>query len=104
MPYPDSRDAILQEKLRFAEHIAPGSSSSVYESMCMKAVNQCIGRSIRHARDYASIILLDARYRSARVSSQFPEWIRRCIKYCHSIDAAALSQLAKFYSTRLPQA
>ncbi|CAN0380583.1 unnamed protein product, partial [Ectocarpus fasciculatus] len=79
MPYPDSRDAVLKEKLRFAEQAATGSGSVVYESMCMKAVNQCIGRAIRHAADFSSILLLDARYRSPRVASQLPAWIHRAM-------------------------
>jgi chromosome transmission fidelity protein 1 len=97
MPYPDSRDAILQEKLKYAEHALPGSSSSVYESMCMKAVNQCVGRSIRHAGDYASILLLDARYGAARVLTQFPEWIQKGIKQHKCLNNAVLSELTSFY-------
>ncbi|CAN0285152.1 unnamed protein product, partial [Ectocarpus sp. 8 AP-2014] len=34
-----------------------------YSSICMRAVNQSIGRSIRHAGDYASILLVDERYK-----------------------------------------
>ena len=97
MPYPDSRDAVLQEKLKFAEKSVPGSSSSVYESMCMKAVNQCIGRSIRHAQDYASIILLDSRYQSARVQNQFPEWIKHGMKCFAQVDENFLRRLDCFY-------
>ncbi|GLI65473.1 hypothetical protein VaNZ11_009010, partial [Volvox africanus] len=29
-----------------------------YEGLCIKAVNQCVGRVIRHARDYATIVLV----------------------------------------------
>lgn len=33
----------------------------------MRAVNQSIGRSIRHAGDYSSILLVDERYRDDQV-------------------------------------
>jgi chromosome transmission fidelity protein 1 len=31
------------------------------ENLCMKAVNQSIGRVIRHRGDYAAIVLVDCR-------------------------------------------
>lgn len=51
------------------------AGSEYYEDLCMKAVNQSIGRSIRHRGDYASIVLLDERYSQARVRSKLPGWI-----------------------------
>ena len=47
-----------------------------YSDLCMKAVNQSIGRSIRHVGDYASILLLDDRYCQDSIKSQLPSWIR----------------------------
>lgn len=62
MPFADSRDPILREKLSQADKINPNSSKRLYEAMCMKVVNQSIGRSIRHIGDYAAILLLDKRF------------------------------------------
>ena len=43
---------------------AAGASAGrdYYEDLCMKAVNQCVGRVIRHAGDWAAILLVDARW------------------------------------------
>ncbi|KAH8582584.1 DNA repair helicase family [Cryptosporidium sp. chipmunk genotype I] len=51
-----------------------------YENMyrkviCMKTVNQCIGRAIRHRSDYSSILLVDHRYNTAEVKQMLPRWI-----------------------------
>lgn len=46
-----------------------------YERLCMTAVNQCIGRAIRHRNDYAAIVLLDQRYARPATTAQLPAWI-----------------------------
>ena len=33
-----------------------------YENLCMKTLNQAIGRAIRHVQDYATIVLVDQRF------------------------------------------
>ena len=38
-----------------------------YEDLCLKAVNQCIGRVVRHRGDWAAIVLADMRW-AAEVS------------------------------------
>jgi chromosome transmission fidelity protein 1 len=40
------------------------AGQAYYQNLCMKAVNQCIGRAIRHVNDYAAIILIDQRFRA----------------------------------------
>jgi chromosome transmission fidelity protein 1 len=47
-----------------------------YENGCMRAVNQSIGRAIRHQNDYAAIVLLDRRFGIERIRTKLPGWIR----------------------------
>ena len=47
----------------------------------MRAVNQALGRVIRHKDDYGMIFLLDVRYElDRRVSYLLPEWSKKSIK------------------------
>jgi chromosome transmission fidelity protein 1 len=41
----------------------------------MKAVNQCVGRAIRHKGDFAAVVLLDQRYQRQHVVDRLPQWI-----------------------------
>ena len=65
LPFPNKNDPLLQEKLKYLKQLNSKDSDNFtteyYENMCMKAVNQSIGRSIRHQADYSAIILLDGK-------------------------------------------
>ncbi|KXL47785.1 hypothetical protein M433DRAFT_140653 [Acidomyces richmondensis BFW] len=47
------------------------------ENVCIRSVNQAIGRVIRHKDDWASIILMDSRYSQHRIQQKLPGWIRK---------------------------
>lgn len=86
MPYPDKKDVVLKERMAFA-NISQGNSTAgakLYESICMRQVNQSIGRSIRHRHDYASIILLDQRFQQQNIISQLPSWIAKRLACVHT--------------------
>lgn len=55
---------------------AKQASRDFYENACMRAVNQSIGRAIRHRGDYAAIVLVDRRFASERIRGKLPGWIR----------------------------
>jgi chromosome transmission fidelity protein 1 len=33
-----------------------------YDDLCFKAVNQCVGRVVRHKGDYAAVVMVDSRW------------------------------------------
>ncbi|XP_070612542.1 ATP-dependent DNA helicase DDX11 isoform X1 [Erythrolamprus reginae] len=81
MPYPNIKSPELQEKMAYLDKTMPKSAgqspgSLLIENLCMKAVNQSIGRAIRHQRDFASIVLLDHRYTRPGVLNKLPRWIK----------------------------
>lgn len=77
MPYPNKNSPELVQKMKYLdENLRRGSGSEYYENLCMKAVNQCIGRAVRHIADYAVMLLLDERYGQERIKQKLPEWIR----------------------------
>ncbi|ETN45463.1 uncharacterized protein HMPREF1541_09295 [Cyphellophora europaea CBS 101466] len=55
---------------------AKAAGRDFYENACMRAVNQSIGRAIRHRNDYAAILLVDRRFATERIRSKLPGWIR----------------------------
>ena len=101
MPYPDGRDPILQEKLKFATLVEKDDKAGkrLYEAMCMRIVNQCIGRSIRHINDYSAIVLLDCRYSQPRVTTQLPMWLSSEVQNCSDFMDIEM-KLKTFFSAR----
>ncbi|RKF54277.1 ATP-dependent DNA helicase CHL1 [Erysiphe neolycopersici] len=51
-------------------------SRDFYENACMRAVNQSIGRAIRHKGDYAAIVMIDKRFGADRIKKKLPGWIK----------------------------
>ena len=83
LPFADRSDPLLQEKLKLVAATGGTSTSSskaaasdYYRSLCLRAVNQSVGRAIRHANDWATIVLMDARYPSDEaIARGLPSWL-----------------------------
>lgn len=77
------------------------AGSEYYENLCMKAVNQSIGRSIRHRGDYAAILLLDERYTQPRIRGKLPSWIVEGLSGDRADDwGTAVAGVGRFFRQR----
>lgn len=59
-----------------ATALARQTARDFYDNACMRAVNQSIGRAIRHQGDYSAIVLVDKRFGTERIRGKLPGWIR----------------------------
>lgn len=89
-------------KLKDAECRAEAKSASrgFYENACMRSVNQCIGRAIRHRNDYASILLVDRRFATERIRQKLPGWIQGSLTGSIQTWPEAESRLEDFFRGR----
>ncbi|XP_011638636.2 LOW QUALITY PROTEIN: ATP-dependent DNA helicase DDX11 [Pogonomyrmex barbatus] len=98
LPYPNIKSPELQEKMKYLnEHVKPDAGNIFYENACMKAVNQCIGRSVRHINDYSTVVLLDRRY--CQKVKVLPQWIQRSIVINDSFGSV-VGNIAKFFAAK----
>ncbi|XP_059833719.1 ATP-dependent DNA helicase DDX11 [Hypanus sabinus] len=104
MPFPNVNSPELQERMAYLDKTMTKSDGKspgkvLLENLCMKAVNQSIGRAIRHREDYANIMLLDHRYTQPRILSKLPGWIRGRTRTEVSFGPA-LGAIGKFFRNR----
>lgn len=110
LPFPNKMNPELAEKMKYLDKIAieqkkcetNGSSfasAEYYENLCMKAVNQCIGRAIRHINDYATVLLIDERYKQERIQQKLPQWIRKSVQ-CPGSFGSVQGALVKFFKLK----
>ncbi|KAJ1832770.1 ATP-dependent DNA helicase chl1 [Coemansia sp. RSA 2711] len=84
------------EPLGVGSAIGP-RAREMYEALCMRAVNQSIGRAIRHQRDYAVVVFMDARYAEPRIARKLPRWITDGRPLEPLQFGPALAQVAAFF-------
>ncbi|TBU40126.1 DNA repair helicase [Dichomitus squalens] len=72
------------------------AGTELYENMCMNAVNQSIGRAIRHRGDWAALVLVDGRYASPRIRGKLPKWLEAGTVVTENFGQA-MKELGRFY-------
>lgn len=95
LPFPNPHSAEWKAKMQYitSKEDARGGDGKAaardfYENACMRAVNQCVGRAIRHKGDYAAIMMLDKRYGGERIQNKLPKWIRASLTAGTSVQGA----------------
>lgn len=115
LPFPNKSNPELAEKMKYLDKIAlehkshPNSGNSnnanafasrdFYENLCMKAVNQSIGRAIRHINDFATVLLIDERYQQNNIQKKLPNWIRSSLNTPANFGSVQ-SALIKFFRSK----
>ncbi|KAL4706903.1 hypothetical protein ACJJTC_012362 [Scirpophaga incertulas] len=98
MPYPNIKSPELQEKMNYLnKSIGPGAGNAYYEGLCMKAVNQCIGRAVRHANDYACVVLIDERYSRPQTTAALPTFVQKSL-IADCTFGKAIGTIGKFFN------
>ncbi|KAJ7366620.1 helicase C-terminal domain-containing protein [Mycena albidolilacea] len=110
LPFANLSSPELRERMKYVKELEakrgtkrpPGqkdAAAELYENMCMNAVNQSIGRAIRHKGDWASLILLDQRYGSASIRAKLPKWIGGRMTVADGFGQA-IRELGSFYKNK----
>ncbi|XP_051887107.1 regulator of telomere elongation helicase 1 isoform X2 [Pristis pectinata] len=88
LPFPPRMDPRVILKMQFLDEMRRKCIGSVqylsgqewYRQQASRAVNQAIGRVIRHRNDYGAIFLCDHRFTGTEVKSQLPSWLQPYVK------------------------
>uniref|UniRef100_D8PZM3 ATP-dependent DNA helicase CHL1 n=1 Tax=Schizophyllum commune (strain H4-8 / FGSC 9210) TaxID=578458 RepID=D8PZM3_SCHCM len=111
MPYANLGSAELKERMAYVKRLeerriregkqvrekgAKDAAAELYENMCMNAVNQSIGRAIRHQGDWAALVLLDRRYANVAIRNKLPKWIGSGLTVADTYGMV-IKELATFY-------
>uniref|UniRef100_A0A8V5GW84 Regulator of telomere elongation helicase 1 n=1 Tax=Melopsittacus undulatus TaxID=13146 RepID=A0A8V5GW84_MELUD len=83
LPFPPRMDPRVVLKMQFLDEMRRCGAGSQYLSgrewyyqQASRAVNQAIGRVIRHRQDYGAIFLCDERFTAGNVRCKLPSWVR----------------------------
>ncbi|VDL72183.1 unnamed protein product [Nippostrongylus brasiliensis] len=103
IPYPPLMDVrVCLKRLHINETAAEDkttqSSDDWYVSEGYRAVNQALGRVIRHKDDFGVVALLDERYAAVK-SEFFPSWIRSSLKVFDS-GTEFIEETRKFFKDK----
>lgn len=105
IPYPNIKEVTVGLKRDYndiARRSKPNlmTGSDWYASQAFRALNQAVGRCIRHKDDWGAVIMIDSRLKQVNSINKISRWLRQCLfqsnDYQHIHDC-----LQEFVTTRL---
>ncbi|KAG7327644.1 hypothetical protein KOW79_009250 [Hemibagrus wyckioides] len=104
LPYPPRMDPRVVLKMQYLDEMCRNRSSGVkylsgqewYRQQASRAVNQAIGRVIRHREDFGAIFLCDYRFKGTDVRQQLPSWVRPHVR-THENFGTVVRDAAQFF-------
>uniref|UniRef100_A0AAA9TMM8 Regulator of telomere elongation helicase 1 n=1 Tax=Bos taurus TaxID=9913 RepID=A0AAA9TMM8_BOVIN len=104
LPYPPRMDPRVLLKMQFLDEMKAQSGAGGqflsghdwYRQQASRAVNQAIGRVIRHRHDYGAVFLCDHRFAHADTRAQLPSWVRPHVKVYDSFGHV-IRDVAQFF-------
>ena len=102
IPYPNVRDeAVLLKRGYNDGRVAEGllAGGEWYAQAAFRALNQAIGRCIRHKGDHGAVVLLDERFERKEVQAQISGWMRPAIATVASFQEGVAS-LSGFFGSQ----
>ncbi|CAF4225276.1 unnamed protein product [Rotaria sp. Silwood2] len=106
MPYPNIGSSEMIEKMRYLDSMKLKSTTAgdtagraYYENTCWKAINQSIGRAIRHRGDYACLLLIDKRYSKTNIPSKLPHWLANSFHQMNNFNQSS-NAIQQFFIRR----
>lgn len=107
LPFPPYYDPKVKLKRSYMERNWTTRNESLnghewYQLEALRAVNQAIGRVIRHRHDYGAILLCDVRFSKADHKSQLSQWLQRHIRTDNSTISfdSIIESVSQFFRTR----
>ncbi|XP_024528457.1 Fanconi anemia group J protein isoform X2 [Selaginella moellendorffii] len=101
IPFPNLNDVQVAMKKNYNDNqktlksLLGGDQWYCYQAF--RALNQAVGRCIRHRGDYGAIVLLDERFNKANYTGYMSKWLRKSIMRPASFQEA-LRDLQAFFS------
>ncbi|XP_068124843.1 Fanconi anemia group J protein isoform X2 [Hyperolius riggenbachi] len=100
IPFPNVKDLQVELKRKYNDQhsktrgLLPGSLW--YEIQAYRALNQALGRCIRHRNDWGALILVDDRFRmNPKYITGLSKWVRQLVQHYPTFNSAVES-LAEF--------